>query len=67
MDRDNELILLNFYLLLESLETYIEKTGRFPNLTRQLRNITIPQEVEKRCTLDNLERLFKTKLMFFLA
>ena len=67
MNNDNELILLNFHMLLESLEAYIEKTEHFPNFTRQLRSFTIPKEVEKRCTLDNLERLFKIKLMLFLA
>src|SRR3954468_10621370 len=67
MNDDNELILFNFLMLLESLEAYIEKSRHFPNFKRQLRNMTIPKEVEKRCSLDNFEHLFKTKLMLFLA
>ena len=62
---DNYLTLLNFLLLLESLELYIEKTGHFSNFTRQLRNIIIPKEKEKKYTLDNCERLFKAKLLLF--
>lgn len=67
MNNENELILLNLLLLLESLEAYIEKMGHFPNFKRQLRNMTIPKEVEKRCSLTNFEHLFKTKLMLFLC
>jgi len=65
MNNDNNLILLNFILLLEGLENYIQKTNHFPNFARQLKNITIPQEVERRSTLNNSEELFKTKLLLF--